>query len=126
MAGQSMTLTQINKTVYQGVDDELPFVITDVNGAFRNINAATFNWAAYHNITGDVLQKTLGDGLALGNPTRGEIAVLFTAAEMTIPPLTYTYQLEMTLTISGITTTTIEATGYLIVQPNRILTEVAP
>jgi hypothetical protein len=31
----------------------------------------------------------------------------------------------MTLTISGITTTSIEATGYLTVEPNRILEETA-
>lgn len=113
-----MTLQQINKTVYQGADDEIPFIITDDNGAVRNIAGATFEWAAYHAVTGDVLQKTLGAGLALGTVAGGQIAVIFTAAEMTIPPLTYTHQLEMTIAVSGVTTTSIEATGCLTVEPN--------
>jgi hypothetical protein len=121
-----MTLQQTNKTVYQGADDTIPFMVTDANGAVRNISTATFGWTAYHNVTGDVLQKTLGDGLALGDATKGQIAVLFTAAEMIIPPLTYTYQLEMTIAEAGVTTTSIEASGYLLVQPNRILAEVTP
>jgi hypothetical protein len=121
-----MTLSTINKTVYQGADDSIPFVITDASGAVRNIATATFEWTAYHNTTGDVLQKTLEDGLALGTATSGQVAVLFAAAEMTIPPLTYAYQLEMTITVAGVTTTSVEASGYLLVQPNRILAEVTP
>jgi hypothetical protein len=123
-----MTLSQINKTLYQGVDDLLLFVITDNSTppVPRDITYATFTFAAYHNATGDVLQKTLGNGLAFGTAKSGQIGVMFKAAEMTIAPLTYTYQLEMTITVSGVATTTIEASGYLIVQPNRILTEVIP
>ena len=110
-----MTLTQVNKTLYQGADDLLLLVITDASGAARDISYATFNFTAYHTTTGDVLQKTLGNGLAFGTARNGQIGVIFTAAEMTIPPLTYTYQLEMTITVSGVTTTTIEATGCLTV-----------
>jgi hypothetical protein len=120
-----MTLATINKTVYQGVDDAIPFVITDTTGAPRDITTASFEWTAYHNVTGDVLTKTIGDGLALGDED-GQVAVLFTADEMTIPPLTYTYQLEMTITVAAVTTTTLEAWGYLQVEPGRILEEVTP
>jgi hypothetical protein len=121
-----MVLSQVNKTVYQGVDDNLLFVITDNSTppVPRDITYATFTFTAYHNATGDVLQKTLGSGLALGTVKDGQIAALFTAAEMTIAPLTYTYQLFMTITVSAVTTTTLEATGYLQVEPGRILEEV--
>lgn len=117
-------MQQSNKTLYQGVDDELAFVITDADAVERDISTATFNFVAYHNDTGDVLQKTLGDGLALGTSKSGQIAALFYAAEMILPPLTYDYQLEMTITVSAVTTTSIEANGYLTVEPNRILDEV--
>lgn len=113
-----MTLQQINKTLYQGVDDELAFIITDSNGAARDITNATFKFTAYHPETGDVLPKTLGHGLAFGTAKSGQVAALFTADEMTIPPLTYSFQLEMIITISGVTTTSIEATGCLTVEPN--------
>jgi hypothetical protein len=114
-----------NKTVYQDADDQLLFVITDDNGVARDISTATFNFTAYHNVTGDVLQKTLGSGLAFGTPSKGQIAVLFSASEMTIPAFIYEYILEMTITVAGVTTTSIEATGYLTVEPNRILEETA-
>jgi len=117
-------LQQINKTLYQGVDDELAFVITDDANDERDISSATFNFVAYHNDTGDVLQKILGDGLALGTSKSGQVAALFYADEMIVPPLTYEYQLEMTITVSAVTTTSIEANGYLTVEPNRILDEV--
>ena len=120
-----MTLTTVNATVYQGVDDDLPIVVTDANGAPRDITNATFKWTAYHSVTGDVLVKTLGSGLAFGTPSKGQIAVLFSASEMTIPAFIYEYILEMTLTVAGVTTTSIEATGYLTVEPNRILEETA-
>lgn len=116
-----MTLTVLNKTIYQGADDDLAFVITDATNTALDITNASFEWAAYHDVTGDVLQKTLGNGLAFGDPTKGQIAVVFATAEMTIPPLAYTYQLEMTVTANGTATTSIEATGYLIVQPNRLV-----
>ena len=112
-----MTLTQVNKTLYQSADDLLLLVITDANGAARDITDATFNFTAYHNTTGDVLQKTLGNGLAFGTARSGQIGVMFKAAEMTIPALTYTCQLEMTITVNGVTTS-IEATGFLTVEPN--------
>ena len=113
-----MTLTQINKTLYQGADDLLLLVVTDSNGAARDITYATFEFTAYHNTTGDVLQKTLGNGLAFGTAKSGQVGVMFKAAEMTIPALAYTCQLEMTITVTGVTTTSIEAAGSLTVEPN--------
>jgi hypothetical protein len=115
----------LSQVVYQDADDQLLFVITDDNGVARDISTATFNFTAYHNVTGDVLQKTLGSGLAFGTPSKGQIAVLFSASEMTIPAFIYEYILEMTITVAGVTTTSIEATGYLTVEPNRILEETA-
>ena len=76
--------------------------------------------------------KTLDSGLALGDATKGEVAVMFTATEMVIQPLTYTYQLEMTylppkpLPSTEDPVVSIEASGYIIVQPNRILVEATP
>ena len=121
-------LQQINKILYQGVDDELAFIITDnaTPPVARDISTATFTFTAYHNATGDVLQKTLGSGLALGTAKDGQLAALFTADEMTIAPLTYAYQLFMTITVSAVTTTTLEAWGYLQVEPGRIIEEVSP
>jgi hypothetical protein len=118
-------LQQINKVMYQGVDDEIAFVITDnaTPPDTRDISTATFAFVAYHNATGDILQKTLGDGLAFGTATDGQIAVVFTADEMTIPAFIYEFILEMTITVATVTTTSIEATGYLTVEPNRILEE---
>lgn len=119
-----MTIATINKTVYQGVDSTLSFIVTDSLGVARNITSATFKWTAFHNDTGDILQKALGTGLVLGTAASGQVAVVFTAAEMTIPPLTYEYNLEMTITVSSVTTKSIEATGFLTVEPNKILDEV--
>lgn len=120
-----MTLSTVNKTLYQGVDDSLSFAITDDTDVARDVFGATFNWTAYHNVTGDILQKTLDSGISTGtDPTKGIVTVSFTADEMTVPPLTYTYQLFMTITVSSVTTTTLEATGYMQVEPNRILDEV--
>ena len=119
-----MTLSIVNKTVYQGADDLLSFTITDVGGVARDIFGATFVWVAYHNLTGDVLQKQIGNGVTIDDHATGAVTVAFTAAEMTLAALTYTYQLEMTITSAGVTTTTLEAWGYLQVEPGRIIEEV--
>lgn len=124
-----MTLTYVNKTVYQGQDDALAFVIVGGSDGKTpvDITTATFNWTAYHVLTGDVLSKELGSGLAFGTAKDGQLAATLTAAELSaIPALTYEHILQMILPVGKTDTlTTIEAMGYLTVEPNRIEEEPA-
>ena len=113
-----MTLQTINRTIFQGDGIIIPFVITDSSGKAVDITHATFAWSAWNIDTGVVMPKTLGNGIALGTPADGQVAVTLVFTDTsTITPTQYTHQLETVL--SGVHT--IEANGLLCVQKNYTL-----
>ena len=110
-----MVLSQVNKTLYQGEDGNLPFVVTDANANAVDISCATFTWVVWNISTGIIVTKTLGDGLILGDPKKGQVAVIFTYADTaTSIPTQYVHQLEMV----RLGEHTIEAAGMVSILKN--------
>ena len=93
-----MTLTTFNKSFYAGEDITLPFGITNVNGAAKNINSATFRWVLYNSNTGIVVPKVSPTGFVFGDKTLGQVAVTLSSANtLNLTPDQYRHELVMTL-----------------------------
>jgi hypothetical protein len=109
-------------TIYQG--DTKPIIIT-INtpaAAPDDITGDSFVWALYHDITGNALIKTVGNGLTISDVNPGQLVVGFVPADtMEIMPLTYKQMITKCVGGSRV----LLATGYVMVEPNSILIEVS-
>ena len=114
-----MTLSTVNPSpFYQGDNTTIPFTITDNSGNVVNITNATFTWVVWNISFGNVITKTLGSGLAFGDPTKGQLAATLVYNDTaTIVPTQYVHMLEMVLAGNR----TVEATGMLSVLKNYTL-----
>ena len=114
-----MTIQTVNPPAfYQGDTVTIPFTITDGTNTPVDITLATFMWVAWNISYGNVVTKTSDNGLAFGDPTKGQVAATLEFADTaTVAPTQYTHMLEKTLNGN----TNVEAQGTLVILKNYTL-----